>query len=544
MKSEILLDLIGQISPEKIRIITDNADATDAAKTTETAIAASHETAAKTRRRQHIYRLGTVAASLILVTIIGGFGLLNGWFGGARSGQGGVKAANEDGSTIFMSYAGPLFPLALATPIEDITAQRQITWDFSPFIGGTRTYEINGETKSYDFWQAESLVTDSFILSNTGDQDITVEAIYPYAGSIKTGHPTVTVDGLLADTTVYPGPYTGTFSPAWGSNRTDETLNLDQIDSWEMYLGLLKSGEYLQKALQDAKRPLDLPVVVYRFTDPVRPDTEDANPTLAISFTMDYAATTALSFGMNGSSVNREEHQRRFSFSVPGKEDNWYNQTVAIILIGDDIDSYTLQGYSDGSCDDGKELDGVSATVTRYEMTLGAMLEQVVTETLNSFPGMYGDDNGADIHDVALYKDLVAEALFNDGPLSDDTKMRYDDGMLESIISDALSYNRVLYLTFDVTIPAGKDISIAVNLTKDASVNYTGSGRNNRYGFDLVTKLGTNLTFNALTASLTHYNLIEIVNQNMGFDLDHDIVTVSLDLETAHYYLEIARKNQ
>lgn len=542
MKSEKMLDLIGQISPEKIRIITDNADATDAAKTTETAIAANPEPADKLRRRQHIYRWGTVAASLILVAIVGGYGMLNGWFGGARSGQGGVNTANEDGSSIFMSYAGPLFPLTLATPTEGITAQRQITWDFSPFIGGTRTYEINRETKSYAYWQAESLVADCYVLTNPGDQDIRVQAIYPYAGSIKTGRPAVTLDGLPADTTLRPGPYTGTFSPAWGSSRTDETLNLDQIDSWEAYLALLNSGEYMQEALQGARRPLDLPVIVYTFADPVRPDTDDANPTLAISFKMDYNATAALSYGMNGSSVNREEKWRRFSFSVPGKDSPRYTDTFAIILIGDDIEGYTLQGYADGSCDEGKELDGVSAAVTRYETTLGAILEQVVTETINLFPGMYGDGNNSEVRDVPLYTDLVVDALFNDGPLSDDTKMRYDDGMLESIISDAFSYNRVLYLTFDVTIPAGKDLSIAVNLTKDASVNYTGSGRNNRYGFDLVTKLGTNLTFNELTASLVNCDMIEIVNQNMGFDLASGIDEVSLDLETAHYYLEIARK--
>jgi hypothetical protein len=157
---------------------------------------------------------------------------------------------------------------------------------------------------------------------------------------------------------------------------------------------------------------------------------------------------------------------------------------------------------------------------------------------------MYGDGNDTDVRDVSLYTSLVAETLYNDGPLSDDMKMRYDDGMLESVISDTLSYGRVLYLSFEVVIPAGGGIVIDISMKKDASVNYTGSGRNNRYGFDLVTKLGTNLTFSELTASLVNCDAVEIINQNMGFDLESGINTVSLDLETAHYYLEVARKNQ
>jgi hypothetical protein len=524
MKSERLLDLIGEISSEKVATITGN------------------DSIARTRR-QHWHRWAAVAASLFLVVSVGGYGMLNGWFSGARSGQGGPASANADGSSIFMSYAGPLFPLTLKKQTDNITAQRQITWNFSPFTGKIQTYQINGDTKSYESWQSESLVRDSYVLSNSGDQDITVKAIYPYSGSIKTGQPDVTVDGVLTATTLHPGLYTGTFSPAVGSSRPGETLNLAQIDSWEAYLTLLKSGDYLQSAFQGASLPLDQPVVVYAFTDPVKPVIDDANPILAISFSLD-RNTIALSFGMNGSSIDTDKQWRRFSFSVPGKEDSWYDQTVAIILIGGDIDSYTLQGYSDGSCDDGKELDGVSAAVTRYETTLGAMLEQIVAETINRFPDMYGDGNDTDVRDVSLYTSLVAETLYNDGPLSDDMKMRYDDGMLESVISDTLSYGRVLYLSFEVVIPAGGGIVIDISMKKDASVNYTGSGRNNRYGFDLVTKLGTNLTFSELTASLVNCDAVEIINQNMGFDLESGINTVSLDLETAHYYLEVARKNQ
>ena len=38
---------------------------------------------------------------------------------------------------------------------------------------------------------------------------------------------------------------------------------------------------------------------------------------------------------------------------------------------------YVLQGYQDGGCDPGKEIGGVSCTVTRSETTLDAVLDQL-----------------------------------------------------------------------------------------------------------------------------------------------------------------------
>ncbi len=45
-----------------------------------------------------------------------------------------------------------------------------------------------------------------------------------------------------------------------------------------------------------------------------------------------------------------------------------------LIAVGGALEDYTLQGYRDGGCDPGGELDGVSAAVTRYESTLREVL--------------------------------------------------------------------------------------------------------------------------------------------------------------------------
>ena len=61
------------------------------------------------------------------------------------------------------------------------------------------------------------------------------------------------------------------------------------------------------------------------------------------------------------------------------------------------------------------------------------------------------------------------------------------------------------------------------------------------YGYDLVTKLGSNLVCTEQTATLEDRGLIQIVRQNFGFDLKNGVNTVPLDPDTEHYYLEVRR---
>ncbi|NLB45537.1 MAG: hypothetical protein GX821_10300, partial [Clostridiaceae bacterium] len=117
-----------------------------------------------------------------------------------------------------------------------------------------------------------------------------------------------------------------------------------------------------------------------------------------------------------------------------------------------------------------------------------------------------------------------------------------DGGDLESMISDVFSYDRVLYLSFPVTLPARAETAVEIRLTKEASLNYIGRDTK-RYGFDLLTRLDTQLTFSELTAAVIHTESIEIVAQNMGFDLASGVSQVVLDPETEHYYLEVAHRD-
>ena len=56
-----------------------------------------------------------------------------------------------------------------------------------------------------------------------------------------------------------------------------------------------------------------------------------------------------------------------------------------------------------------------------------------------------------------------------------------------------------------------------------------------------MTQVDSNLNFTAQSASVSNYDVIEIVNQNFGFDLSAGIDSVVLDTAVPHYYMEVER---
>ena len=105
------------------------------------------------------------------------------------------------------------------------------------------------------------------------------------------------------------------------------------------------------------------------------------------------------------------------------------------------------------------------------------------------------------------------------------------------------SASRVCYLKHEITIPAGGSIELSFDMTKEASFDYTCAHTENRgiAGYDVTTKLGSTLSIRKATATLLDRGLIEITNQNFGFNLDTGLTTVPIDDEE-HYYLEVRKK--
>lgn len=487
------------------------------------------------KTRVNIMRFSAIAASIIIVLGIGSYILMNGNLPPAPGGTAG-GAGHSDNSTVFMSYAGPVFPLSIPGNVDGIAASRDITFDFSTF--GKTKETANGLM----LHQSDINITDSYTLTNTSADDQTVQILYPFAGSFSELQkllPVIFVNDATLKTKLLAGKYSGGFTGVGDDNTTH---NLAQLDSWEKYTELLSGGEYMDKALGSTPE-LNQTVTVYEFQNMQADHDAAINPTLAATFTLDYNRTTVLTYGFHGASFDSENGFMLQCFSVPREGDSRYGQHFYLIIVGDDINDFNTQGYKNGGCNDGEEMDGVSADITRYEAKLGDMLELLLDEYMTQYHRGRAGEAGYtdDFLDKAMLYRAAAEMLCDYGVLNEKGVDRYDRGWLDDIFSESLVMDRVFYLTAEITIPAGESIGIRVDMVKPGSFDFYGSGSDNMgvYGYDMLTKLGSNLTFGNVTAELAGADQVEIVRQNFGFDPANNVLEVTLDAETLHYYIEV-----
>lgn len=450
--------------------------------------------------------------------------------GAAEPGEGGGP---EDGIS-FMSYAGPVLPLATVEEPPGLTAERTVTWDFAP-----GAYP-GGEPRQ---WGAA--VTDAYILRNGTDADITVTALYPFAGSfgdLAEIRPWAAVDGAAVEAELYAGPYSGGFQSTFGAAEPD-TMNLDTLDGWAEYRALLEDGAYLEQALGPGP-VLDMPVTVYEFSDFAAPHEEYQAATQAVSFAVDEDAVKILTYGFNG--MDRDGNLRRYSYFVSDGIRN-EPELKLLVALGEDIGDYDLRGYRNGGCHPGEEIEGVSCSVTRSESTLDAVLDRLCRYYEERYGlGRAGRENAFDAVPFTLYRRAAAELLVQYGVLSGGPMDRYADGRLDDILAETVYQDRVLYLSFPVAVPAGGSARVECGLWKEPSFDFGGSGSENEglQGFGLATRLGSRLEFTRQSAALTNLENVEITGQSFGFDPENGVTGLELDLEREYYYLEIRPRGE
>ena len=315
------------------------------------------------KSKSGVIRWSVIAASFVLVIGIGSYILTN--MGLPYPGSGAGGSGHADGSTEFMSYAGPVFPLTVANNAEGISASRDIAYDFRDF--GEAKANESGVNLGYQ----DIFISDNYTLTNNTETDLVAEVLYPFAGSFSELYklkPTLTVNDSKAEASLFAGQYSGGFQGVVGRDE-ETTHNLDLINSWEDYKLLLSDGEYLRQTFSEVSE-LTQTVTVYAFTNPIADHDGAVNPTVAVWFNLDYEKTTVLCYGFNGGLYDHENNIMRKSFSVPREYNPNYGKTFYLVIVGDDIENLRIQGYVDGSCDKGKELAGVTVDVNRFETKL------------------------------------------------------------------------------------------------------------------------------------------------------------------------------
>lgn len=455
--------------------------------------------AGKKRKASIWLKLGAVAACFALVAV-GCYGLLmlRPWRGAGAGGGGG------DGLTYF-SYAGPVFPLSAEEANSDISVERAIDFDFISYTDHSTSYP-------------EITVTDAYTLKNNSDQEQTLTLLYPFTAclyELEELKPVITVDGKRQEPSVHFGPNTGYFTGALGSSDDDSTCNLIHPDSWERYRDLIENG-YLSSAF-DEYPDLNRPVIVYEVKNPC---SEIDETVLNFEFSIDPSKTTVLSYGFDaGYSIDGQTGSCELSMHVPSASVIGYPKKARLIVLGDDIKSYQIKFYENMFFD--KVLENSSATVERYQSNLETIFSEITTP----------DSAG-----------LAAELLFDSGPLSPNPVDHYANGDLEHIVSDTSGVHRIIYLQFPVTVPAGGSVSICAKMVKEDSEDFFTDGPYCN-GYDMVTTLGSVLSFRKQTASVSNTESIEIIRQNFGFDLDAGITSVTLDPQEPHYYMDVKEKS-
>ena len=382
------------------------------------------------------------------------------------------------GPMLFRDVPVPVLPLTAGSDASGITAERGLTFDFSEMTP-VGTYDFSVPEDELGAYTAR----DSYTLTNTTGSDKTVTLMYPFMSSfsdllsdpndwdsatvnetIPCSIPTVTVDGKAVDTALIAGDFCGKFSSSYYPAQDDKS-NLDDVWDAQWYADLLKDGSYLREAL--AERPvIDEPVIVYRIYDCETTYDTVANDTFVtaeVTFTPAIGAEADIfgcdrSYGRNGSKVE-------FEFEINNRGVN-SDFDKYIVVRGGDISEPKLQGYYMDKSNNWNRVktDEISYKIERYEANYGDILPALIMSEImhngNLRHVKYAYEQGVLTEKTIL--DAAIKYMCKYGSFSEHPIERYDWGINDEMY-DAVGVQRIIYVTFDVTVPAGGSVTVSAD---------------------------------------------------------------------------------
>lgn len=462
-----------------------------------------------------------VVASLILVVCLGTYLLQDvGLYGGSVGGGSSTSGAGGEYHS-FMSYEGPVFPLSTLEETH-LTANRELTWDFATFLGfgEERVRSVN--------------VLDSYVLTNPKDIEETVTLSYPVLANLSNlieFLPEFKINGEISDSALYFS------SLPTMSRESNAPENLHYPENWEDYKALMEEEVYKKSAFS-TPIPLDMPVIVYRLEDFQVGSGRGMAPTIAINFGVDTTKTEVHTYGFNGGS---EWNDRAYiSLSVPEERRDIYYKRKLFVVFGDDIENITVEGYQNGEIIQGNEREGTSVSLVREEMTLEEIFSELVGYEMEFMMSqLYFSEEYTQIFELLSVEEIVAvigKSLFEDGNFLEEMNPRYEFAFLETSIAEAFYYDRIIYSTVEVTIPPHSSIEVDIATMKLSSYD---SPYGYCYGFDMVTTIGSHITFTEQYAIMETNDTVVIKGQNFGFDVENEVTRVMLDLDEELYYFYV-----
>ncbi|MBP3587867.1 MAG: hypothetical protein J6J51_02430, partial [Clostridia bacterium] len=219
---------------------------------------------------------------------------------------------------------------------------------------------------------------------------------------------------------------------------------------------------------------------------------------------------------------------RRFTF--PGKSSERFRRCV--LIVGEDLTGYTVEGYANSLCEPGSEVP-LEYRVERYETTLSEMLHRFYVESR----GFTGEkETVMDCISAQVYLGSIGAFITQYG-------LTAVPDLSEVYLTNTRGPGgeRVFYSVFSVTVPAHGQTEVSIAMHKQAHTDYTGRGAQ-RQGYDLVTQLGSSLTFTEQQASISNFENFAMIRQNFGFDPKHGITIVPLNPDVEYYWMDVQKR--
>lgn len=426
--------------------------------------------------------------------------------GGAAEDGGEGNASSGDIGAAFLSYAGPVLPLTIEEEGEGLSASRELRFDLSPYQSGER----------------KALVTDQYTLENGRDTEQSVTLLYPFSASLHSSRsllPGLSADGRSLQAELLAG---GTAAPAG-----DPSLN-----SWDDYQHLLAAA-----GLPESPKPSPMeeePVTVYQLTR-YRWSGEGEAPALQFSFPLEEERTAVLTYGFDGSVWGREDGTAAVDFFLPPPGDPANGEPRYVILLGEDIGSYQIQGYQDGSCTPGQELEA-EAQVIRRETTLGEILDQIIARYRAGAAQAEEEPTLASLLSRSDCLRLLLQQLFPTGSWQGGQEA-LGDGWLESALQRMEGTRRVFYLRAEAGIPAGGSLTVEAVMEKERSFGFGGfeTGRAEE-GYDFAASLGSRLFFTKQSVFVENPAGLPFAGENLGLRPAGDAYAAVLPEGQEHGY--------